>query len=243
MPLPLERSDNPPMVDPTVIRHDRYYLYAELTAALETLVAAHPSLARLYSIGRTFGGRDIWVVEITNPATGPAEHKPGFYIDAHIHAEEHVTSSVALHAAWYLLSRYGLDEEVTRLVDGQVFYILPRLNPDGAELSLRPPYHRWVGNGRFQPGQERERGIIPQDLNDDGYIVHMRVPDPLGEWKKSARDPRLLVQRDLPCGRRWESTCRAEPRCERALRSVPMAARAGCRGRTVRRVRRGRSSS
>jgi murein tripeptide amidase MpaA len=159
------------------------------------LAEAYPDLAKLSSIGTSSRGRDVWLIEITNSATGPAEHKPGFYIDAHIHAEEHTTSAVALYAAWYLLTRYGSDEEVTRLLDQQVFYILPRLNPDGAELSLQPPYQRWVGNGRYLPGEDLDSGVIPQDLNGDGYIVHMRVPDPLGEWKVSSRDARLLVQR------------------------------------------------
>ena len=39
-------------------------------------------------------------------------------------------------------------EKVTRLLDSQVFYVIPRINPDGAELSLQEPYHPWCGNGR-----------------------------------------------------------------------------------------------
>jgi murein tripeptide amidase MpaA len=182
-------------MDVTAITHDRYYTYAELTAALEALAAAYPHLAKLYSIGQTFQQREIWVMEITHSATGPGSTKPGFYIDAHIHAEEHVTSSVALYAAWYLLLNFEKDATVTRLVNEQVFYIFPRLNPDGAELSLTPPYYRWVGNGRFRPGEERSSGLIPEDLDGDGFITNMLVPDPTGEWKKSEADPGVLVQR------------------------------------------------
>ncbi len=174
---------------------DRYYTFAEMTEQIQSLVAAYPELATLHSLAKSFAGRDIWLVEITNTRTGTAAEKPGFYIDAQIHAEEHATSATALYAIWHLLTNYGKDDEVTRLVDAQVFYIIPRINPDGAELSLVPPYYNWCGNGRFMPGADRIEGLIPEDIDGDGYIVWMRVPDSRGEWKKSPRNPEVMIQR------------------------------------------------
>ena len=178
------------------IAFDRYYDFDEMTAHLHALAAAYPHLANLTSIATSFRGREVWAMEITNPDTGPCHEKPGFYIDAQIHAEEHATSATALYAIWYLLTRYGSDAEVTRLVDQQVFYIIPRINPDGAEYALKAPYHPWCGNGRLLPGEDRMDGLIAQDIDGDGYIVNMRVPDPKGEWKKSEIEPRLMVQRE-----------------------------------------------
>jgi hypothetical protein len=182
-----------PKVD---IAFDTYHEYDAMTAHLHALAEAYPTLCTLTSIAKTFRGRDVWFLTITNPETGPAEEKPGFYIDAQIHAEEHATSATALYACAYLLNNYGTDEDVTRLVDNQVFYIIPRINPDGAEYALTSPYHPWCGNGRFLPGEDRIDGLIPQDINGDGYIVQMRVPDPKGEWKKDTDEPRILVQRE-----------------------------------------------
>ncbi len=176
-------------------RFDQYYDYDGLTEQLHALAAAYPKLATLRSLGTSFQGRDVWLMEITNPDTGPGASKPGYYLDAQIHAEEHTTSAVALYAIHKLLTDYGTDEEVTRLVDQQVFYVLPRINPDGAELALQPPYYHWCGNGRFLPGQDRHAGLKTQDVDGDGYIVTMRVRDPLGEWKKSTVDERIMVQR------------------------------------------------
>jgi murein tripeptide amidase MpaA len=178
------------------IRFDTYHDYDAMTGHLQALAAAYPQLATLTSIGRTHRGRDVWFMQITNPDTGPALEKPGFYIDAQIHAEEHATSATALYAIHYLLTRYGTDPEVTRLVDGQVFYIIPRINPDGAEYALKAPYHPWCGNGRCLPGEDRLEGLQAQDIDGDGYIVNMRVPDPKGEWKKDPTEPRLMVQRE-----------------------------------------------
>jgi murein tripeptide amidase MpaA len=183
------------MAAPT-IAFNTYHDYEAMTAHLKALAAAYPKLATLRSLGSTFQGREIWAVTITNSDTGPAASKPGYYIDAQIHAEEHATSAVALYAVYRLLTEYGSDEEVTRLVDQQAFYILPRINPDGAELSLKPPYYHWCGNGRCLPGFDRLEGLKPQDIDGDGFITTMRVPDPKGEWKKSAGDPRLMVQRE-----------------------------------------------
>ncbi|AXC48419.1 peptidase M14 [Paracoccus suum] len=183
-------------MNPPAIPFDRYYNYDEMTAHLHSLAQQYPKLMRLSSIAKSHRGRSVWLVELTNPETGPADEKPGFYIDAQIHAEEHATSATALYAIWHLLTGYGTDEEVTRLLDTQVFYILPRINPDGAEFSLTSPYHPWCGNGRFLPGEDRIDGLVPQDIDGDGFIAQMRVPDPKGEWKCSAADPDLMVQRE-----------------------------------------------
>lgn len=178
------------------IHFDTFYDYTELTERLHTLAEAYPELTTLTSIGQTHQGRDIWVMTLTDASTGPAESKPGYYLDAQIHAEEHATSAVALYTIHFLLTQYGKNDEVTRLLEQQAFYILPRLNPDGAEYALNAPYYPWCGNGRFLPEHDRYTGLIPQDINGDGFIVSMRVPDPKGEWKKSARDSRLMVQRE-----------------------------------------------
>ena len=184
------------MSTPPDVRFDRYYGYDELTTVLRDLAAAYPDLATLRSLGTSHQGRDVWLMEITNPATGPAAHKPGYYLDGQIHAEEHATSMVALYAIHHLLAGFGSDERVTRLLDQQVFYVIPRINPDGAELALQPPYYLWCGNGRFLPGRDRLSGLKTQDVDGDGYIVSMRVRDAKGEWKKSSLDERLMVQRE-----------------------------------------------
>src|SRR5258706_12577583 len=112
-----------------------YFLYDDLTRHLYGLTEAYPGLCSLASIGRSFQGRDVWCMTVTNAATGPDADKPAFYIDANIHAEEISTTSVALYTIWYLLSSYGNDPELTCLLDNTAFYIIPRFNPDVGEIS------------------------------------------------------------------------------------------------------------
>jgi hypothetical protein len=172
-----------------------YFLYADLTSHLHGLADAYPTLAALESIGKSWRGRDVWCMTLTNTATGKHTDKPAFYIDAHIHAEEVATSHTALYTIWYLLTNYDSDPLVTWLLDNTTVYILPRINPDGAEISLTTAHH-WCGNGRYLPGEEQTRGLCQQDIDGDGYIVQMRIPDPAGEWKVSPDDPRLMVLRE-----------------------------------------------
>ncbi|MDX2138788.1 MAG: M14 family metallopeptidase [Chloroflexota bacterium] len=171
-----------------------YFRYDDLTQHLHGLADTYSQLASLQSLGKSWRGRDIWCMTLTNSATGADRDKPAFYIDAHIHAEEVATSHTALYTIWYLLTNYGSDPLVTWLLDNMAFYVLPRTNPDGAEISLTTGHH-WCGNGRYLPGEEQTRGLCQQDVDGDVLIVQMRIADAAGEWKVSKDDPRLMIMR------------------------------------------------
>jgi murein tripeptide amidase MpaA len=176
------------------IDFSKYHRYDELVQHMRDLVEAHPGLARMYAIGKSFEGRDLWAVEITNHETGDHNDKPGYYIDGNLHAGEVTGTAAALYTIWYLLSNYGTDSEITRLVDTTSFYILPRVNPDGAEFYLTTP-HFLRSSVRPYPFTEEQDGLQGEDLDGNGLILQMRVPDPDGEWQVSARDARLMIPR------------------------------------------------
>ncbi|MEW6724458.1 MAG: M14 family metallopeptidase [Bacillota bacterium] len=172
----------------------RYLKYDEMVALLQEVAADHPNLTKLYSIGQTHEGRDLWMMEVTNRLAGDPNHKPGFYIDGNIHAGEVTGSAVCLYTIGYLTSLYGDDRWVTELVDRVTFYILPRISADGAELFLTTP-HVLRSSTRLYPGDESEGGVTPGDVDADGHILQMRIEDPDGEWKVYHKDPRLMVRR------------------------------------------------
>jgi murein tripeptide amidase MpaA len=174
---------------------NKYHTHDEMTAGLRELMAAYPNLARMSSIGLSHQGRDVWAVEITDFGTGEPEQKPALYVDGNCHGEEIIATEAAYYAIWYVLGQYGEDAFVTELLDTRTLYILPRINPDGAEWSLMTPYHH-VGNGHYPFWEEPLSGHREKDLNGDGRITEMRVVDPAGEWKASSLDSRLMVQRE-----------------------------------------------
>lgn len=172
----------------------RYLRYAELTETLHELADEYPSLLKVYSIGKSYEGREIWLAEITSQDTGPANEKPAFWVDGNTHAGEVTGSMAALYLIEALLSGYDEDETITRLVNEQTFYILPRLSPDGAERYLTTPYNLRA-TLRPWPDIEEQPGLHPEDVDGDGNIVQMRVEDANGEWRVSEKDPRLMVLR------------------------------------------------
>jgi murein tripeptide amidase MpaA len=174
---------------------DRFYRYAELTSLLEAWGRERPELCRVTSIGRSYEGRDIWLVTLTNFESGPDNEKPALWLDANIHASEVTGSAAALHLINKLLGEYGQDRSVTRAVNSRAFYIVPRLNPDGAELALadRPRFVR--SSVRPYPFDFRQDGLHEEDVDGDGRVLMMRIPDANGAWKKHPGDPRLLVRR------------------------------------------------
>ena len=65
----------------TTFSYDRYWRFEELSANLKLLAERYPALCSLTSLNKTPEGREIWAMTITDPATGPAEDKPAFYVD------------------------------------------------------------------------------------------------------------------------------------------------------------------
>ncbi|MGI6344784.1 MAG: M14 family metallopeptidase [Bacillota bacterium] len=172
----------------------KYYTYAEYVELLNQWHAAYPEMTRVYSIGKTYEGREMWLIEITNHATGCADDKPGYYIDGNFHAGEVTGSAVALYTANYLLENYGKKDDVTYLLDHRSFYILPRVSIDGSEVYLHTPYIP-RSSIRVWPFEEEQDGLHAEDMNGDGWITQMRIKDENGDWKVSEKDPRLMLRR------------------------------------------------
>jgi murein tripeptide amidase MpaA len=179
------------------IAFDRFYRYAELTEILHGFARDYPDLVAIEAIGKSHEGRDIWVLTVTNARTGPAAEKPAFWVDGNIHATEVAASAANLYFLHTLVTQYGRDPDVTRVLDTRAFYVCPRINPDGAEWALadRP---KWIRSStRPYPHDEEEiDGLTVEDIDGDGRILQMRIPDPNGLWKAHPEEPRLLVRRD-----------------------------------------------
>ena len=174
------------------VRFDRFYSYAELTETLEAWATAFPSLFAYESIGTSYEGRDIWLCTVTNTETGPATEKPAVIVHAQIHAMEFTGTTAALSLIDHLL--HADDPRVRRALDTRTFYVVPRVNPDGAEAGL--------ADGRFRrssvrpyPREEPRDGLHREDVDRDGRVLFMRMRDPNGSWTPHPEDPRLLIAR------------------------------------------------
>ena len=179
------------------VRFDTFYRYEDLTRLLHDYVAEYPQLVHLESIGRSYEGRDIWLVTVTNAQTGEAKHKPALWVDGNMHASEVSPSSACLYLLQRLVTAYGSEPDITRCLDTRAFYLCPRVNPDGAEWALadRPKIIR-SSTRPYPYDEEPIGGLVEEDIDGDGRMLNMRVPDPNGPWKTCPEEPRLLVRRE-----------------------------------------------
>ena len=131
-------------------KDSRYHTYAEMAAEIHAVAAAHPSIVQVFSIGKSYQGRELWAAKISdNVATD--EDEPEVLFDALHHAREHMTVEQALYLLHLLADNYGEDSTITNLVNSREVYIVFMLNPDGAEYDLtcggsHAPYCAWRKN-------------------------------------------------------------------------------------------------
>jgi hypothetical protein len=178
----------------TRIEVNRWHGYDELVADLERLQRAFPKFLTLSSIGTSVEGRDIRLMTIQNPDTGPEATKAAMYIEANVHGNEIQGAEVCLYTIWYLMEHYDRLPRVKQLVDERVFYVVPTVNPDGREHFMR--VHAG-GRSGARPVDSDNDGVADEDdvddLNGNGVIEQMRRRVPgQGTHRVSALDPRLL---------------------------------------------------
>ncbi len=180
------------------VRFNKFYKYNELTRLLKAYAKDYPNLIGLESIGKSHEGRDVWLVTATNFKSGSDTEKPAFWVDGNIHASEVTASAAALYLIQSLVTKYKKDTNITRALDTRAFYIIPRVNPDGAEWALadRPKLIR-SSTREYPYTDEPIEGMNGmEDIDGDGRILQMRMEDPHGAWKVHPDDPRLMVRRD-----------------------------------------------
>lgn len=180
------------------IRFNKFYRYNELTRMLKEYAKEYPDLIRLESIGKSHEGRDVWLVTATNFKSGEAAEKPALWVDGNIHASEVTASAAALYLVNALATKYKKDETVTRALDTRALYIVPRVNPDGAEWALADKPKIIRSSTREYPYTDDPLdGLVSgEDIDGDGRVLQMRIEDPNGAWKVHPDDPRLMIRRE-----------------------------------------------
>jgi hypothetical protein len=145
---------------------EAYHTYPEMVAEIQQVAADHPDIVRLSTIGKTYKGRDIHIVRITD-RPDEEEGEPEVLLDSLHHAREHLTPEMTLSIIHLLTDGHGIDPRITAIVDSRVIWVIPMLNPDGLAYDLgRDPYRRWRKN-RQPNGPGEPKGT---DLNRNyGY--------------------------------------------------------------------------
>jgi hypothetical protein len=142
-----------------------FHTYAEVKAEIDATVAAHPGIAKRFHIGRSYEGRKIWGIKISDNVNAN-ENEPEIFINAQIHARERATNELALAVVGWLTDNYGdsdaFGQRVTDIVNSREIFIVPTMNPDGAEFDIKGgKWHTWRKNRQPIP----DSTAIGIDLN------------------------------------------------------------------------------
>ncbi|GAB3248556.1 M14 family metallopeptidase [Larkinella harenae] len=171
-----------------------YSSASQLSNRLKALTTRYKSLSTLQSLGKSPGGKDVWLLTL---GRGTAAQKPAIALVAGVHGPHLAGTELAVQLAEKLLAASNQDS-VARLLDSKTFYIFPSINPDAQEqFTARPRYER-TGNGT-DTDDDRDGRLNEdpfEDLNKDGLITQIRVEDPTGAFIPSKDDPRVLIKAD-----------------------------------------------
>ncbi len=166
--------------------------HGELTQRLAQLVGPHPQIAQLLTLGYSQGQRSISALVLGRSDIN-LEEAIGVLLVGGLDGRRLSDASVLLGVAERLLED---EAELADALGDRVIVLVPRVSPDGGEVLLGSdgPSQAQRGNGRQddadKDGRTDEDG--PEDLDGDGMVTWMRIPDPEGEWVIDEHDPRSL---------------------------------------------------
>jgi hypothetical protein len=129
-----------------------YHNYAEMVAEVNAIVARYPAIASKRVLGKSYEGRDIVAVKISDNV-GTDEAEPEVLYDANHHAREHLTVEMAVYLLHMYADNYATDTRIRNVVNSREIWIVPSVNPDGAEYDVASgSYRSWRKNRQPNAG-------------------------------------------------------------------------------------------
>lgn len=157
----------------------KYLDSAELSALLQSWAKQHPGFVRLTTIGKSAEGRDVLLLTI---GKDPDRSRPAVWVDGNMHASEVCGSSVALAIAEDMINLHlgkakegakTLPAHMVEALKDTLFYVLPRIAPDGAEAVLK--VGRYLRSSPVDGRQHQGHAHWEvADIDGDGMAGYMR---------------------------------------------------------------------
>ena len=123
------------------VRFDSPLDDTKIQAELEALIAAHPDLVVLESLGTSAAGRDIPLLSITDRASGAPGSKPALFALDFQPPGRGLGAEAVLSLAWALAERQGSEEWIRTLLRETTVYLAPMLDPDARAVAAPSEAH------------------------------------------------------------------------------------------------------
>ncbi len=192
-----------------VLTFDTFHTIDVMNSWMIKWAEEYPDLVDLYQVAESYEGRPILQMTITNKNTGKDTDKPSAYFEGNRHSGEVTAAESVLWLINHLLTGYGNDPEITKLLDTKTIYARPVNNPDGHNLYM----HTAQSNrSTVRPYDSDNDGLLdedsPEDLDGDGMILQVRwKDDKTGNAIPDPDDPSGRIMKRVPEG---EGTYRLE---------------------------------
>jgi len=125
-----------------------YPSFEELTLKLQELQSLRPDIFKLFSIGQSVQGRELWVMKISDNVELD-EVEPEFKYISSMHGDEIVGREFSVRLIEKIAREYDTNPLIQDLVNNTEIYILPSMNPDGSHLRRRANARRVDLNRNF----------------------------------------------------------------------------------------------
>ena len=146
-----------------------YYTLDEIYQKLDEMFTDYPSLITAKdSIGNTNENRPIYFVRISDNPNVDEDEPEVLYTALH-HAREPESMMQMIYFMYYLLENYGIDDEVTYLVDNRELYFIPVVNPDGYRYNEETNPN---GGGMWRKNKKDNNDDAVFNEDDDGVDLN-----------------------------------------------------------------------
>jgi hypothetical protein len=183
-------------VQTTTLAQGDYPTLSQVTQRLQS-ISGSGSTAKMSSLIKTEGGKDIWVLKI---GKGDMDNKPAIAVVGGAEGFHVLSVELAVQFAERLV------KEHQGMLDRTTFYVFPNMSPDAYEQYHASLKYERRGNAsnidHDRDGKISEDGY--EDLNKDGLITLMRVESPTGDYTSLESDERIMVKADASKGKKGD---------------------------------------
>uniref|UniRef100_A0A665WKL9 Probable carboxypeptidase X1 n=1 Tax=Echeneis naucrates TaxID=173247 RepID=A0A665WKL9_ECHNA len=166
----------------------RHHNYKEMRKLMKSVTEECPDITRIYTIGKSYTGFKLYVMEISD---NPGKHElgePEFRYVAGMHGNEALGRELVLNLMQYLCREYKKgNQRVVRLVTDTRIHLLPSMNPDGYEAA----YEKGSELAGWAEGRYSFEGI---DLNHNFPDLN----NILWDTQEKAADPSKVPNHYIP---------------------------------------------
>jgi hypothetical protein len=108
----------------------QYLTYAQFRDTMATIATNNAGICKLETLGTSYNGNLLLAMKVSaNPLIH--ENEPAIHFEGDIHGDEKIGWAVAFEMLKYMVSNYGTDTLVTRLINTRELWFHPMYNPDG----------------------------------------------------------------------------------------------------------------